>query len=102
MARRSRDWNEGLAKDLKNQKFAHEYILACIEEGMSLQEILGKIARTVGVKEFAAMVKMPSSNVLRSVNPESNLTQDTLDRLLKPFGLKLTVAPIAPKIKKVA
>ncbi len=102
MTRRSRDWNEGLAKDLKNTKFASEYILACIDEGMTVQEILGKIARTLGVKEFASMVKMPASNVLRSVNPNSNPTQETLNRLLKPFKLQLTVGPLDSKHHKKA
>jgi len=48
----------------------------------------------MGVKEFAAKVHMPSPNVLRAINPRHNPTHDTLSRLLKPFRLKLTVAPI--------
>ena len=91
MARRSVDWNEGLAKDLKNKKFAKEFILAAIEDGVGVQVALGKIIRAYGVKEFSAKVKLPASNILRSINPEHNPTQDTLNKLLKPFGLKLSV-----------
>ncbi len=37
---------------------------------------------------------MASPNLLRAINPRHNPTQETLNRLLRPFGLKLSVAPI--------
>jgi hypothetical protein len=49
MARRTKDRNEGLAKDLKNPEFAREYLLAAMEEGVSLQLALGKIIRVMGI-----------------------------------------------------
>jgi DNA-binding phage protein len=95
MARRSKDWNEGLANDLRNTSFAQKFILAAVEEeGLPLQAVLGKVIRAYGVKEFAKLVKMPSSNVLRAINPKHNPTQETLSRLLKAFGLTVTVVPI--------
>ena len=48
----------------------------------------------MGVKEFAAKVGMASPNLVRALNPRHNSTQDTLNRLLKPFRLKLSLAPI--------
>lgn len=68
MAKRSKDWNEGLAKDLQDKEFAHEFLLAAIDEGISIQEALGKVIRSLGVKEFAKRVKMASPNVLRAIN----------------------------------
>ena len=62
-------------------------------EGFSLQEALGKTIRAYGVKEFASKAKMPSSNVLRSIDARHNPTQKTLEQLLRPLGLQLTVAP---------
>ena len=94
MPKRSQDWNKGLAKDLKDPEFAMEFILSAVEEGMSLQQVLGKVIRCYGIKEFAKKVRIPSSNVSRAINPKHNPTQKTLNKLLKPFGLKLTVAPI--------
>ena len=94
MARRSRDWNIGLAVDLRDPAFAREYLLASIDEGISLQIALGKAIRAMGVKEFAAKVHMASPNVLRAVGPRHNPTQETLNRLLKPFKLRLSLAPI--------
>jgi len=94
MARRTKDWNEGLANDLKNPEFAREFLLAAIEEGVSLQQALGKVIRAMGVKEFAEKIGMESPNLLRAINPHHNPTQTTIDRLLAPFGLKLSLAPI--------
>lgn len=60
------------------------------------QVALGKVIRAMGPKEFAAKVRMASPNVLRAINPRHNPTQDTLNRLLRPFKLRLTLAPIEP------
>lgn len=54
MARRSIDWNVGLARDLQSQEFAREFLLAAIDEGISIQAALAKVIRATGVKEFAA------------------------------------------------
>ena len=94
MARRSEDWNVGLAKDLRDAAFAREFLLAAIDDGVDLQLALGKVIRAMGVKEFAARVRMASPNVLRAINPSHNPTQDTLNRLLKPFKLRLSLAPL--------
>ena len=93
MSRRSIEWNKGLSGDLKNSQFAQAFIQASIEEGLSIQLILGKAIRAYGVKEFSAKVKLPSSNILRTVNPKHNATIDSLNRLLKPFNLMVTVGP---------
>jgi DNA-binding phage protein len=50
----------------------------------------------MGVREFAAKVRMASPTVLRAINPRHNPTQDTFNRLLRPFKLRLTLAPIGP------
>ena len=100
MARRSRDWNVGLAEDLKDRVFAREFLLASIDEGVPLQAALGKVVRAIGVKEFADKVGMASPNLLRTLNPRHNPTQDTLNRLLKPFRLKLSLAPISDRPKR--
>jgi DNA-binding phage protein len=46
------------------------------------------------VKEFAEKVGMPSPNVLRAIHPKHNPTQETLERLLKPFGLRIGLAEL--------
>lgn len=39
------------------------------------------VIRAMGVKEFAAKVKMAGPNVLRAINPRHNPTQDTMNRV---------------------
>ena len=94
MARRSRDWNTGLAADLQDPAFARGFLTAAVDDGVSVQQALGKVIRAMGVKEFAGQVRMASPNLLRAISPPHNPTQDTLTRLLRPFGLKLSVEPI--------
>jgi DNA-binding phage protein len=94
MSGRSRDWNQGLAEDLRDPEFAREFLLASIDEGVSIQLALAKVIRAMGVKEFAARVKMASPNVLRAIAPRHNPTQETLNRLLKPFRLRLSLAAL--------
>ena len=94
MARRSEDWNVGLAQDLRDPEFARAFLLGAVQEGVQVQIALGKVIRAMGVKEFAAKVRMASPNVLRAISPRHNPTQDTLNRLLRPFKLRLTLAPI--------
>jgi probable addiction module antidote protein len=97
MAKRSRDWNEGLAEDLQDPAFAREFLAAAVEDGIPLKIALGKVIRAKGVKEFAQAVGMPSPNVLRAIHPKHNPTQETLERLLKPFKLRIGLAEIKPK-----
>ena len=102
MARRSKDWNEGLAEDLRNADFARQFLAAAVEDGIPLKTALAKVIRARGVKEFAEQVGMPSPNVLRAINPKHNPTQETLERLLRPFGLRIGLADIKHRRRRSA
>lgn len=103
MARRSQDWNEGLAEDLTDSEFAREFLLGAMDEGVAIQVALGKVVRAMGVKEFAAKVDMAGPNVQRAINPRHNPTLETLNRLLEPFRLRLALAPVErPRRRRVA
>lgn len=41
MTKRSRDWDEGLSQHLRDPEFAQQFILASLDEGLSLQNRLG-------------------------------------------------------------
>ena len=94
MARRSRDWNEGLAQDLHDPEFARDFLLAAMDEGVSIQTALGKVIRAMGVEEFATRAQMAGPNVLRAIHPRHNPTQATLNGLLKPLRLRLSLARV--------
>ena len=49
MARRTRDWNEGLAEDLRDKAFAREFLTAAVDDGVPLQQALAKVVRAAGV-----------------------------------------------------
>jgi len=100
MKKLSEDWNVELAKKLKNKRFAREFLLASMDEGISIQEVLKKIVHAYGVSEFAKMVDMAPPNVLRAVDLRHNPTRSTLDSLIKPFGLMLGLQPL--KKQKIA
>jgi len=102
MARRSKDWNEGLARDLQDPAFARAFVLAAVEEGLTLQVALGKVIRAIGVTEFSRRTGIASPNLLRAIDRRHNPTQATLNRLLEPLGLRLTVAPIERARRKRA
>jgi DNA-binding phage protein len=97
MARRSEDWNIDLAARLRNRAFARAFLLSAIDEGFTVQQALAKVIRAIGVTEFAAQVHMARPNVQRAIQPRHNPTQETLNRLLAPFRLRLSLAPIAAR-----
>ena len=94
MVRRAKDWDEHMLEDLNDPAFASELMLAGVENGMTLRQALGDIIRGIGVKEFASKVGMPGPHVVRAVDPTHNPTEETLERLLRPFGLRLGLTPI--------
>ncbi len=102
MTRRTRSWDEGLAEDLKDPDFAREFLLAAVLEEISLQEALAKVIKCYGIKEFAKKINMPSSNLSRALDQRHNPTQETINRLLRPFGLMIGVKPIDESMKKAA
>ncbi len=71
MARRSRDWNEGLAQDLRDQEFAREFLMAAMDEGVPIQVALGKVIRAMGVKEFCGESEDGGSERAAGDQPEA-------------------------------
>jgi hypothetical protein len=54
MARSTRDWNKGLANDLKDTTFMRAFINASLDEGVPIQQVLRKLVDVVGLKETSA------------------------------------------------
>lgn len=100
MARRSREWNADLARDLQRPEVARGFLLRAIEDGAPLRVALATTIRAVGVKEFAAKVRMETSNVQRAIDPQHNPRVRTLERLLNAFGLRLTASPMRPSSRR--
>ena len=79
-----------------------QYAAGSVRRTVTVQRALGKVIRAMGVKEYAELTGIASSNVLRAIRSGHNPTQSTLNRMLRPFGLKLSVAPIEPVKDKEA
>lgn len=92
MARRSRDWEEGLSKDLQENEEARKYFfLGLLEEGYDWREALLKLINVMGVNEYAALTEgMKASNLLNQLKPEANITINTLTKITAPLGIKMT------------
>lgn len=90
MAMRSRSWNEGLAKRLRQPGYASEFLCGLLEEGLTLQEALATTIKAYGVTEFSEIAGIPESNIHRAIDPDHNPTRRTLETLLSPLGLKLS------------
>lgn len=92
MARRSRDWEEGLSKELqKNSKARREFFLALIEDGYCWREALLKTIKIIGVNEYAQLVgDIRSSNLLNQLKADSNITLETLSKVTRPLNIELT------------
>ncbi len=92
MARRSRDWEEGLSQDLQNNdETRKQFFLALIEEGYDWREALLKIIKLMGVNEYSALTDgMKASNLLNQLKPNANITLSTLQKITAPLGIEMT------------
>lgn len=102
MARQSRDWRLGLAEDLRSPSFAREFLMCSVNEGTNVQLVLRTVIRTIGVKEFSAKVGMARPSVVRAIRPSCTPSLQTLNRLLKPFRLRVTLAPLGGRRRRPA
>lgn len=93
MPTRSHDWSEKISAELKDLKYARDFLLELLNEGDDLQTALGRLVRLYGVKEYALLVKMESPAVQRAIHPEHNPTKQTLQNLLAPLKLELGAKP---------
>lgn len=95
MPTRSIDFNEELAKDLRDLDFAQGFLLELLALGDDLQTALGHLIRVYGVKEYAELAEMEAPTIQRAINPKHNPTKGTLEKLLAPLKLGLGVKPAA-------
>ena len=93
--KRSSYWREELADEFENIGFRREYFLSLIEEEqLDVKEALKRAVKAMGVKEFAAVVEMPPSNVSRTLSSHDYKLR-TLEKFIAAFGLSLSVQELA-------
>ena len=90
---RNKSFDERLSKELKSPKFAREFIVGLMEgeDGLSLEEALRHTIARMGVKEFCDRAKVALPNVVNFIKGKRKPKPETLDVLLRPFGLKTKI-----------
>lgn len=88
---RNSSYDEDLSAKLRDRKYAQEFFLTLMEgeEGLSLEDALRTVIQSMGVKEFCTKTHTRMQNVNDFLKKKRKLKPESLDALLKPFGLKL-------------
>jgi len=95
---RRTEYDKKLSQELHDPVFAQEFMMGMLEDDeFSLEEILQSVIRTMGTTEFAKFVGEKKSNVAKFANGKRKLKEETLNKYLKPFKLK-----VVKTIQKVA
>jgi probable addiction module antidote protein len=81
------------AGHLKTAEDLREYLEAAFEDGdpALIAAALGDVARARGMTEIAREAGISREAMYKAFRPEGNPTLDTLARVIKALGLKLTV-----------
>ena len=95
---RKGEFDRDLARDLKDPKSAQVFLLGLFEEEeFTVEKVMKIFINSMGITEFAKAVGEKKSNVSSFINGRRKLKEETLNKYLKPFKLK-----IVTKIQKVA
>lgn len=92
---RSNSYDEKLSRKLKNPVFAQEYLLALVddeEEPMSIEDALRHAILKMGTTDFAELVEDDKGNVDKFLKRKRLLKEETLNRYLRPFALRVRKA----------
>jgi hypothetical protein len=92
---RSDTYDQDLKRRMKNPIFAQEFILALIDdedEPMTVEEALRFTIQRMGTTDFAELVGDLVQSVDKFLKGNRKLKPETLDRYLRPFGLKTKIS----------
>lgn len=85
---RTIDWHDGLSKRLRKKSYAKSYFKALMKEGETWEKAVAHMVRAYGVNEIGRETKILSTNVSRILRNPRVVKRETLDKILKPLGLK--------------
>ena len=85
-----------IADFLQNRKFLAEYLRQVLEEGdaSELAAALGHVARFRGMAEIANETGITREALYKALRGDSQPRLDTLQRVCKALGVKLTIEPV--------
>ena len=87
-----------MADYLQDEKDVAEHLRQALGDGdpAELAAALGAIARARGMTQLAKDTGLSRESLYRSLSGERAPNSDTLFKVIKAMGLKLTVEPISP------
>jgi probable addiction module antidote protein len=87
-----------VANYLNDEEDVVEYLRQVLEEGdpVELGAALGAIARARGMSQLARDTGLSRESLYKSLSGERAPNSDTLFRVMKALGLKLSVQPATP------
>lgn len=87
-----------MANYLQDDEDVAEYLRQVLEEGdpAELAGALGSIARARGMTQLAKDTGLSRETLYRSLSGERAPSSDTLFKVIKALGLRLSVAPARP------
>jgi transcriptional regulator with XRE-family HTH domain len=81
-----------MAEKFSDVDYAHDFLMHLVdEEELSVEEALIQLAKRMGEKEFAALVKISKQKVNDIVKGRRKLTLNMLNQLLEPLGFVLHI-----------
>ena len=90
----TRDYREGLYERLANLDYAASYLDACLQEGdiKGMLVALGDVARVHGgVSSLADLTDLNRPSLYKMLSDQGNPTIESLDKILRVFGLRLAI-----------
>lgn len=87
-----------MANYLTSEEDIAEYLRQVLEDGdpTELAAALGDIARTRGMTQLAKDTGLSRESLYKSLSGERAPSSDTLFKVMRALGFKLTVQPITP------
>lgn len=103
--RRGSHFDEDFSRDMEHLDARQAFILELMNmknDPMELEEALKFTVERMGTLEFAKLVGEQKQNVDKFIKGHRKLKRETLDKYLKPFGLKTVLSVVKVKKKRVA
>lgn len=94
MSKRSTGYHEELVQSLKDPEERAAYINAALEEGdvtVLLKALRNVAEATGGMTKLSAKTKLARENLCRILSEKGNPELASLEKILRSFGLKLSV-----------
>ncbi|RLA59029.1 MAG: hypothetical protein DRQ89_14635 [Epsilonproteobacteria bacterium] len=93
---RSSTYEEDFSRNMRNPEFARGYFLIQMnfpdEDPMTIEETLIWIIKRMGTTDFAGLVGERKQSIDKFLKGERRPKRETLDKFLKPFGLKTVLS----------